>query len=232
VGISSGQVELGTPGKYCGGPLATVVGRATVSVANGPVTVTVDWGPATGGGQGYGASTVEFTGTGAQSKDVSVSWTRQWNSSGTVRVSLVDLVPGPGQQASQYVPPNPHAIDYTVPQCTTPDIDVTILAVQVPPQKCPQGQAIPVTRVTLNSALSSDTGPISATLRLTHPLSGAQTVDLTFQPGGPTVLTLPTVWILPAPRPYVAKAEVRVQRPVANLRYLADDVNFVTQCIP
>jgi hypothetical protein len=235
VGISSGQVMQGTPGKYCGGPNATMVGKATVSVAHGPVSVKVAWRPANGGAT-YGESMVQFSGTSAQSKTVTATWTRPWNSEQTVRVSFVDLVPAPGQQADQYIPPNPHDVAYAVPPCAKPDVDVKVVGVQVLPQKCSTGlaQVLAVAHVTIDSELSASTGPVSANFRWERADGFASSwVKLTFQPGGPKTLPMNTVWTLPAHGSFVAEAFVNIPvNGAPSHKYYADGFNFATYCIP
>lgn len=231
--VSAGTVEL-AKGKYCGGSSPAMQGRATVSVANGPVTVTFVWRRADDG-HVYGESTVEFTGTGAQSKEISTAWDGWWGASGTVRLSYADLVPGPGAQASQYIPPSPLDIDYQVPQCTKPDLSVKILGVNTVPQNCPLGRATAVAQVTLADELSSDTGGFGASLVWSHPVNAStQVMNLTFTPDGPKVLTFPVTWsALPAPRNYVAKAHVEVERPTDPdhpHRYVAPEFPFATRC--
>lgn len=232
VAISSGKVEP-VSGRYCGGPNPTMSGEATVSVANGPVSIKVVWQPANGGAS-YGESTVQFSGTGPQSKTVTATWTRPWNSADTVRVTFVDLVPGPGQQADQYIPPNPHEIKYGVRPCLKPDITVKIVAVQVLPQKCSTGvaQASAVAHVTLENELTDSTGPVSASFRWERDGYASSWAKVTFQPGGPKTLTMPTVWTLPARGSFVAKAvvHVRVQQAPAH-KYNSKEFNFATYCI-
>src|SRR5690606_2380988 len=206
VAISSGKVEPVT-GKYCGGPYPTLAGEATV----------------------------QFSGTGPQSKTVTATWTRPWNSADTVRVSFVDLVPGPGQQADQYIPPNPHEIKYGVRPCLKPDITVKVVAVQVLPQKCSTGvaQANAVAHVTLENELTDATGPVTAQFRWERADGYAGSwVTVTFQPGGPKTLTMPIVWTLPAHGSFVAKAVVHV--PVQGApahKYGSNESNFATYCI-
>ena len=229
--VSAGTVEV-AKGKYCGGGSPSVEGRVTVSVANGPVTVKFLW-RAADGGTVHGESTVEFTGTGAQSKEISAAWGRTWGSSGTVRISYADLVPGPGMQVSQFIPPIPVDIDYQVPQCTKPDLSVKIQTATAVPQNCPLGLATAVAQVTFADELSSDTRGFSANLVWTHPVNAStQVVPLTFTPGGPKVLTVPVTWsALYAPRKYVAKAHVEVERPSDSpYRYVAPEFPFTTPC--
>jgi hypothetical protein len=112
---------------------------------------------------------------------------------------------------------------------------VKILTVTAAPLNCPLGQATAVAQVTFAGELSSDTRGFSANLVWSHPVNAStQVVPLTFTPGGPKVLTVPVTWsALQAPRNYVAKAHVEVERPTDpdhSHRYVAPDFTFTTRC--
>jgi hypothetical protein len=232
IGLSSGQVTVGRPGHYCGGPSATLLGRAQVSVPRGPVTVTLAWLPPIAGAP-HAESTVEFPGGGPQSMTATATWKSIWGTTDTqVRVQVTDIKAASG--AGDYILPNEHVITFDVRPCAAPDLDVTVVAVQVPPQPCGStAQVIPVANVTLNSPLSPTTGGVTAQFRwrLGNAFMG-DWIDLTFQPGGPKTIPVNAVWNLLPNRPYEVRAFVEVSRfPLGPLQFNTETKNFFTQCI-